>query len=337
MPTTYPHRLPMRLALLLAVSLIAVAVIGCGEDGGSAGGSTRSVVVRGPAGDRLHEPAGEGRFALLALNTATVRQAGVADSLSASAVEVAGQFVAWSGPDDRWALRVLDLWLPEPEANGGLDACRLTLDALEAEVRLSAQDELPDYRIELLDAGGITLARDERSDLQVHYLPDLQAYLSGLIYGLEAGPVPYHAEAAYLFEGDGGYGVEAFDVTIAAPPAMVLVAVDGQPYDSMLELVVPSGRDLALDWAVTGTPGDDVVFLDLYDDARSAAPLLSCTLTDDGHFAVPRAALEQVRQAVPDAALRLVARRARAVEFPLDGFDWARAVFTTSDTVFLVP
>ena len=46
-------------------------------------------------------------------------------------------------------------------------------------------------------------------------------------------------------------------------------------------------------------------------------------------------ALNRVRERSPEAALRLVARRAQVTAFELSGFDWARVVFMVTDTVFL--
>lgn len=305
-----------------ALALCLAGLSGCGEsDAESFADEQRTPVAASPED--------QGRFALFTLDAVT-------GTARADEVEVTGQFVSFAGPADTWAMEVLDLWMPEPLANGSLDACRLTLDALEPSGTSSTvSGEIPDYRIELLDAGNVTLARDQRRPLGVHVIPDLQIYLSGVVYGLEHSSVPYRPGAAYLFEGLGSTDVPSFNVAIEAPLRMDITRVDGQSYDEAVELVVPRDRDLDLRWRPSAT--DEVVYVDLYDDARSAAPLLSCSVIDDGQFSVPHAALQHVRETVPDAALRLVARRAHAVDFDLSGFDWARVVFSTSDVVFLTP
>jgi len=307
---------------ICALALLTTAVTACGENDAA------------PLSQERHQraaqaPDAQGRFALFTLEAETGADA-------PTRVDVTGQFVSFAGPDDAWAMEVLDLWMPEPLANGSLDACRLTLDALEPSgVSSTVSGEIPDYRIELLDAGEISIARDGRTPLGVHVIPDLQVYLSGLVYGLEHPPVPYQPDAPYLFEGVGSPDVPQFEVAIEAPRPMDVTQVDGRAYEQAVELVVPRDRALGIGW--TPVADDGVVYIDLYDDARSAAPLLSCSVVDDGHFDVPAAALQRVRETVPDAALRLVARRSRAVDFELSGFDWARVVFSTSDVVFLTP
>jgi hypothetical protein len=263
------------------------------------------------------------RFALLTVASSP--------SVSGEQLEATGQFVEYSGPSESWALQALDLWVPPDPASAELDGCRVDVEPF-------GDPEAPDgvdAAIRLLDAGRISLRRHGgTATLERYSLPGLQTYLSGVFYEITgvAAPEPRVVQLA----NSGAPEVEPFAVTAELPATIRMSAVDGLPRGSFDAVALSSSRDLLIEWSRTASDAPGVVYFDLYDDARSATALLSCVARDDGLFRVPADALRRITERYPDAALRLVARRAAVVHVPLAGFEWAQAVVQASDVVFLV-
>ena len=269
----------------------------------------------------------QGRFALLTMTADTGHSPRVGDE-----IEVTGQFVTYDGPSADWAMRALDLWIPEGDRSLWRDRCRLMLDPPKEHGVGGASTT----HIELVEAGYVELSSHHQSTLELHHVPDLMDYFSGVVYRL--GPnhgFAYVPEQAYRFSGSGSADVGPFDVMLHAPEAMELTSVAEQPRDNSLDVKVPEEGDFAIEW-IAQDP-ETKVYFDVYHDDLSPAPLLSCTADDDGRFDLPEDALIALRAHYPEASFRMVVRRAELVDFIVEGVDWARAAFITSDVIFLTP
>lgn len=312
MPRGWTQLSAMGLAATLALSA-------CSEDG------------TGAPPTQAEHTLEHGRFALINLNAATGHSAQATREL-----EVTGQFVNYTAPDVDWALGALDLWVPTEERMAWDDTCELKLDALLDPTLDSAYLEtLPSHRIELLNAGDVQLVADTAAELESRYVPDLLVYMSGMVYRLDPGHgFTYQPDAAYLLEGQGQDALGSFAVSVRAPQPMVLATINGDTFGGPIDATVPADGTLALEWLAYEPQGGQI-YLDLYSDAHSPAPLMSCTVADDGRFTLPRDAMLSLSERYPGFSMRLVARRAAISQFPLDGVDWAQALFVTSDLATL--
>ncbi len=246
-------------------------------------------------------------------------------------LDVQAQFLDARGVAIGPALDALEVWgLPRGLEEG---ECRRVDGAVDS------SDNLPSATLHLLDVGDIEITSpvDDRLSLQARQLPDLLNSFHGVVYGSQwSGDDPsegldYRPGESYRLTAPGSAEAGGFDVTLQAPPPVVLAAANGQPiYDRDHIAVDPNRQGLELVWETDGNEDGEVI-VELAMGTGPYDARLQCRSVDSGALTVPADRLQQLgsRGERATLTLRRVHRRHQAV----DGLDDVDFYFATSDDI----
>jgi len=173
------------------------------------------------------------------------------DSTEGSRAEASARFirvVAPSSADD--ALRAIGASLDLPASGSCAAITSLAgAPAMQAPV------------VELLDVGGITLQADGvETRLAARQLPDVTDVVSGVVYARATEPSLLPTSTRYVIRVAGGQGLEAFELTAAAPGDPGDVHIVGEDVPGTL---VATGATVDLSWPAAADLADDVVYVDV--------------------------------------------------------------------------
>ncbi|HEY3818664.1 MAG TPA: hypothetical protein VGL81_15935 [Polyangiaceae bacterium] len=232
-----------------------------------------------------------------------------ADSAEGSRAEASARFirvVAPSSTDD--ALRAIGASLDLPP--GGTCAALTSL--------AGAPGTLVPV-VELLDVGGVTLEADGvETRLGARQLPDVTDVVSGVVYARATDPSLLPTSTRYVIHVAGGQGLEAFDLTAAAPGDPGEVQVTGEEVPGTL---VASGATVDLSWPADVGVADDVVYVDIRPNG------VRCVLDGDraGHGSVSTLFFDDAGTLVVHR-LRRQPLSARGIDSGEVRFDFARTI-----------
>jgi hypothetical protein len=229
---------------LAAVATVCAAALGCSAE-----------VVDDPA-----QAEGASTHALITI----ARHAPASAPEEARADAFAGFLRTPGEVDAAGVLRVAGLGIELPRAG----ECKTTEHG-------AATPAAPLTRVELLDAGEVTLAAGGSvTTLAMRAFPTVTDSISGVVYTTrDRASAPLPAASAYTFATSGGSSLGPVSGEGPAPAALAEVALDGVPLGELESL--RAGEDLKLTWAA-GVPGDRV-YVEL--DADSASTV--CAFRDE--------------------------------------------------------
>jgi hypothetical protein len=185
-----------------------------------------------------------------------------------------------------------------------LDSCRLSdgTAALDEALAADPVNGVP-AEVALLDAGRIDVRGPiDRSSLRAQHYPELVPFVSGVVYGPDAArPLTLGAGQAYQVSGQGGEEVGPFEASVTAPRSFPSLTLDP---------LRRGAGDLFVRWAPSDVDVEPLL-LEVKWSSRAGTRTVRCRVTDDGEFAVPRAAFDALPAGVSSATVT-AARVARA-------------------------
>jgi hypothetical protein len=188
---------------------------------------------------------GDGVDAEVSMTTsAVVAVERTSDSTEGSRAEVSARFIRVTAPaSPADALRAIGAALDLPAVGSCATIASLAnAPAIQAPV------------VELLDVGEVTLQADQvETRLAARQLPDVTDVVSGVVYARATDLSVLPAAARYVVHIAGGHGLDAIDVTAAAPRDPDDVRIAGEDVPGIL---VAAGATLDLSWSASSRVGD---------------------------------------------------------------------------------
>lgn len=196
----------------------------------------------------------------------------------------------------------------------------------------------------LLDAGELTLeTADGETLLDSSYIPDGYMRVTGLAYE-GAVDVGASAGATFVLSAAGSDEVGPFAVTLAAPPAVRLTSVGGEPVGHGRVALgadeLRQARGLAVTWEAPTTPyegvlAEDVAVVTFERRGFGEEWTVACAVKDDGAFTIPAAALQGLADLGDDATDRVVVRRLAGASFAAAGIPDGLALAIAEDAAYV--